>query len=116
MPYTQHFIVHGKPLGTALRKPKQVHEELQAPTSYAFFCPHCAELWARCPVVATVGGRTEIWQVFRMACRACPSYSYQGIAGSMLLNWDEPFNNSFPLEVLRREFQLHLDSLPQELQ
>lgn len=109
--YPQHFIVEGKYLGTAQRKLSIVHHEVQAPYSYAYFCPHCAELWARCPVEVPSGHAP--FQVWSIPCRKHPIDSLR-VPGSLFLEWDKTFNNCLPEGVLRWELDRHLDLYPQE--
>lgn len=107
MPFPQHFIVEGKHLGTAQRGLYRVHEDLRVPSSYAFFCPVCAEVWARCPVELP-GGTCKPFMVLTRACRKHPTTTL-GAAGELYLDWDQDFSNSFPESVWIWEFQRNIE-------
>lgn len=106
MPFLQHFIIEGKHLGTAHRSKVFVHAELQPPQAYAYFCPLCAEIWARCPVEGI--GADPNWRVLTMYCRK-HSHPLWQVSGSILTVWDEGFVAAFPEEVLRWELQRHFE-------
>ena len=103
MPYLQHFFIEGKHLGTTTRGNVFVHGELQAPTSVAYFCPKCAEIWAR----GMVEGSPHC-EVRSVDCRKHPSRVYT-VAGSLTSGWDEELNEAFPAEVLRWELERHFN-------
>jgi hypothetical protein len=107
MPITQHFIIEGKYLGSTERDMVYVHSQKQVPTSYAFFCPKCAALWATCPV-EVVPGQPEHFMVWTRACKR-HFYHAQEVPGSLWMEWDKDFNAAFPPEVLRWELNRHLD-------
>lgn len=107
MPITQHFIIRGKYLGNAQRQMTSRHSPAQVPTSYAFFCPVCAEVWARCPV-EVVEGAPEHFMVWTKACSKHFVHRME-VPGSIYLDWDKDFTESFPEGVLREELLLHLD-------
>jgi len=103
MRFTQQFIVNGKYLGAAPRTFVPVHETLAPPSSYAYFCPVCADLWARCPVTDTITNSMEKFQVWTVPCEKHQHNSHHHIPGSLFLVWDKTFNESFPEDVLRYE-------------
>jgi hypothetical protein len=103
---TQHFIIEGKHLGTAERTPRFVHAEVHNPVGYAFFCPCCGDVWARCPV------EDQPWTVWTKPCRK-HSTSALDIPGSLWLSWDKEFSLALPQEVLRWELERHLDHMEQ---
>jgi hypothetical protein len=109
MPYTQHFIVEGAYLGSAVRGRLSVTGGTSDPQPYAFFCGSCAELWARCPVDKLSPSIQQEWMVWRRPCRRCAGHSGE-IPGSLLLPWEEDFNNCLAEvpDALRWEFQQHL--------
>lgn len=107
MPITQHFILEGRYCGSAPRQMTSRHGPAQVPPSYAFFCPVCAEVWARCPV-EVVAGSPEKFMVWTKACRRHYHHSLE-VPGSIHLDWDKEFTESFPLETVRWEFERHLD-------
>lgn len=96
----QHFFLENQLRGTAIRHKRRVHEELQLPYGYAFFCPQCARLWALCPI--------ELQRTFPLSieCEACPRGIYP--AGSLWQPLDPEFNEALPPELLLRELNLHL--------
>jgi hypothetical protein len=110
---TQHFIVEGKHLGTGPRKPERVHEQMQIPTSYAFFCPVCGDLWARCPVV-NLDGTVQPWMPWRIKCRKHPPVYSIEVPGSLFLTWDKGFNDAMPEVLERWEFDRLLDCFTEE--
>ena len=108
MPYTQHFIVEGAYLGSALREKVNTHGTLTIPASCAFFCARCGDLWARCPVDgASPFEATCDWVVWHRPCRKCRPHSGE-VPGTLTLPWNSEFNAAFPLETLQRELNLHL--------
>ena len=108
--YTQHFIVEGKYLGQAVRGAVFVHADLAPPLSYAFACPVCAEVWARCPVELPDGSHRR-FQFQSKACRKHFGHALE-VPGALTLGWDASFTDAFPEGVLRWELQRHLDLYP----
>lgn len=108
MAFQQHFIIEGKPLGVALRKLQQVHEDRIIPWSQAFVCPTCAEIWARCPVMQGEQMSQFIFQP--MACRKHKQTRSSEPSGSLYLSWDKEFSESFPDEVVKWQFHRYLES------
>lgn len=100
---TQHFIIEGKHLGTVERGRHFVHGEVQLPQAYAFFCPYCAEIWARCPVDGV-----KAFHALTSTCRRHKRSSFS-VPGSLRVALDDDFNNSFPPEVIRWEFHRYLN-------
>ena len=109
---TQHFLIRGKHYGTVERGQIWAHSERAAAFGYAFFCPLCTELWAQCPVEGQasqvhispcdkhqIGERLGAWSHGHVA-------SYQ-VPGSLMLSYDQTWNDVLPLAVLVREFHLH---------
>jgi len=108
-PYQQQFIIDGEWLGSAARASEVINDQTQPPRSIGFVCPHCAEIWARCPV-ALPGGAPHPFQFITHACRKCPTPSShgRGIYGSIVTSWNEEFTEAFPDAVWQREFLHHL--------
>ena len=108
-PVKQHFFIEGKYYGFGMRELAIVHGYKRQPRSYAFFCIHCGEVWARCQVeTADSADKHEKYLVWSIACRKHPSHQYE-VAGALTLPLEEPFNSGFPEEVLRWELARHLD-------
>lgn len=107
MTILQHFFAEGKFLGTAERTLEHFHNEVTVPFGYAFFCPVCADVWARCPVV--VGTVESKYMVQTISCRKHPAHHNMGVSGSLFLAWDKTFNNLLPDEAVQRELLVHLD-------
>lgn len=105
--YLQHFIIEGKHLGTAVRSKELIHSDYRTPRPTAFFCPKCAEIWARCPIEreGTVGAE---WEVISRVCRKHQSHYYH-TPGSIDCSWKPDFVAAFPDEVIRWEFQRELE-------
>lgn len=108
MTYQRHFIIEGKHLGIAPCSMEFVHEELQRPRSYAYFCPVCGELWAKCPVEVVATGEVLQWMTITTNCRKHPQGCWRA-PGSLSLNYEEAYSTSFPDEVVRWEFQRQMD-------
>lgn len=78
-------------------------------TGHLFFCSRCGEVYAKIPLLAGeyIG--------HRMRCLACGPeclyWSWPG--GSVWLDWDQEFLTSLPPEVIKREFELHLNAASQ---
>jgi len=113
-PYVQQFIVDGEWLGEAPRASEAVNDQRQPPRSLGMVCPHCAEIWARCPV-SLPGGAPNPFQFWTKACRKCPTPSThgRGIYGSLLLEWEQDFLASWPDAMWLRELALHLSLYPE---
>lgn len=108
----QHFLIRGKHLGTVERERIWVHSEKAEAYGYAFFCPLCAETWALCPVEGQPtlphispcdkhrqGDKLGDWNHGSIA-------PYQ-VPGSLMLSYEQTWNDALPLAVLVREFHLH---------
>jgi hypothetical protein len=104
MIFTQQFIVRNKHLGSALRNFVRCHETWAAPSSYAYFCPVCAELWARCPVVDNQSGKLIPFQVLSVECEQHHRPTSLTIPGTLHLTWDKDFTKAFPDTVFVYEF------------
>lgn len=72
------------------------------PSSFAFFCPYCGQVWAR----AHCEGR--VYRVWAVECSRHPAPSWTQVAGSLWLEWDKEFTACFPPAVMEREVQIHL--------
>lgn len=110
--HTQYFIVEGKYLGQAPRKLVFIHAQLQEPNSYAFFCPICGEVWARCPIQRgsgeyRVAEPTTHWQIFHVACKKHYMHAYS-VPGGLTIDWDKEFSDALPEAALRWELVRHL--------
>lgn len=104
MTFPRHFIIHGQHYGTGQDHWRRVHEELQDPSPYALFCPHCVEIWAKMPVE----GSKRNWMVYTVHCENHPGKSPYTIHGSVLLNWETELLKILPPEMVRREFEVHM--------
>ena len=103
MTYLQHFFIEGKHLGTADRSLITVRGQLQPPESIAFWCPHCAEVWARAMIE-----EGNFCDIRFIPCKKHPHRIYQ-VSGSLHTAMEPEFNECFPEEVLKWEFERHLD-------
>jgi hypothetical protein len=111
MPYQQHFFVEGRHLGTVERLPIAVHAEFCPPRSTAYFCPKCAEIWARCPVeghTAGLGKWSVEWAVLSLYCRKHSDIHWH-VPGSLMNSLDGVFNSVLPEAVLRWELARHFE-------
>jgi len=72
--------------------------------SYAWFCPYCADIWARA-IVTTA-------PVFQSNAHPCEKHLLPDgwlfqLPGSIFLSWDKDFTAALPRELWEREFNLH---------
>lgn len=104
----QHFIIEGRYLGSVERRFDLTRGA--SPFSYAFFCQHCGEVFAKCPI----DGRP--WQYWSRTCRKCPGGGTLGNPGSLWLSWDSEFTSALPEPALKWEFQRLLDQFDKEQQ
>jgi len=108
--YEQSIYIEDRFLGMFTRPPVIVHAERQHPYSYAYFCPDCGNLWAKCPV-SDANGNVMKWQIQGGHCRLHPGPSQFTVAGSLLLAWEPEYSAlllSCP-DVVRWEFQRHME-------
>jgi len=105
MRFTRHYLVNGKLLGSVQCDKVVVHDQMAEPTSYAYFCPVCANIWARAPVVNNATGETIRFQVWSICCEHHQDrvVGKSEIPGQLFLRWDKPYNDLFPREVLQYE-------------
>ena len=106
MPAIQHFIVHNKHLGTAERESVFIHARPQLPFSYAFVCPECGDLWARCPVL--LGDKMQKFFLWNCNCKKC-SQSVLHPRGSLLLALEPEFNAAVLEAAAHWEFERAMD-------
>lgn len=110
---TREFFVGQDYLGGAPAPDEWVHNEIHQAVGQAFFCPICADCWAR----AVISGRPT--QVRHRPCeRHQPGFKLNGnslghvsfgeIPGSLYLMENREWNTSLPDAVVRREFRLTL--------
>lgn len=110
--YDVHFHVTNRTgdnyLGSCVRGMVRVHAEYQPPYSHAWFCPDCGEVWGRAVVVS--GRYQGKFTIEGGQCDRHPGPSPYHVPGTMLLAWDNEFNNlllSCP-DAVKREFDLHI--------
>lgn len=112
MKYLRHFIVEGKHLGATPCSAEFVHELLLPPEPVAYFCPHCAEIWARAMVTTTDNVFCEAitmpWRVYTVPCRKHPGSMFQ-VPGSLDLPWVKGWLESFPDSAVAWEFQRQME-------
>lgn len=102
--YRQDFYVNGRHLGSAMRYGKHVHEDLNTnPAGIAYFCPVCASVWAICPVTDTMTNEASDFMPYRIPC-AQHDRRWGEIPGSLYLSWDKEYDELFPDELIRYEF------------
>jgi hypothetical protein len=89
-------------MGTGVSPSVLVHNEVQEPCSFAWFCPVCGRIWAK----AVVEGQR--FMVVTQPCDLEPVDNYYIVPGSLWLTLRPEYTKSLPREVLLREFQLHL--------
>lgn len=74
------------------------HGQPQAPQGKAFFCPHCAEIWA----VAMVANQDT--HVETIPCDRHPPTMSRPTPGCLYLPWSDSFNKTLPLALLARDY------------
>lgn len=106
--FDQAFYVQDLFRGSVTRGLVRVHAEYQKPYSYAWFCPDCGEVWAKAPVTDNHG--TSKYTIEGGQCWMHPGPSPYHVPGTMLVAWDDTFNElllSCP-DLVKREFDLHM--------
>ncbi len=106
MSYLRHFVVEGKFFGTVACEKELCHSEYHPPRSIAYFCPKCAEVWARCPVEGTPNDND--WEVTSRVCRKHKE-SHWHTPGILDLPWKPGYFEGFPDPAVRWEFQRELE-------
>ena len=97
-------------LGGFPRTNVRVHAEYQPPYSHAWFCPDCGEVWAKAETCVTGTDTPNKFTIEGGQCEFHPGPSPYHVPGTMLLAWDEDFNQlllSCP-DAVKREFDLHM--------
>ena len=116
--YEQHFYAEGAFLGSVVRPSVIVHGELQSPYSYAYFCPDCGEVWARCRAREIGKFHSAKWQVQGGYCRKHPERSNPfSVAGSLMLAWEPEYCElllSCP-DVVKWEFDRHMEFIERKI-
>ena len=108
--YEQSIYIEDRFLGSFCRPANIIHAERQPPNSYAYFCPTCGEVWARCPTTDN-NGESRPWQIQGGHCRLHPGPSQFTVAGSLLLAWETEYSAlllSCP-DIVRWEFERHME-------
>lgn len=72
-------------------------------TSYAFFCPHCGETWARVANDASA----HFWQAINAPCPKHGTDYREG--GTFILPWHRGCPEWLPPEVIQYELQTRLN-------
>lgn len=88
------------------------------PRSFGFVCPVCYKTWG----LLLTEGQLPVFQT--SPCEKHLSYARERVAGSLLYsysimeagNFDEPLLETLPLDLLEREFYLHLLHYESELE
>lgn len=108
--FQQHFIVHGEYLGFGLRSLDKRGPFPTVPSSLAYFCPYCGEVWARFPVERVAGsGHYERFQSDVAVCSRCSEPHSSRAPGSIWRSFDPEFTSSFPHAALLRELRVLLN-------
>ena len=75
--------------------------------SYAMFCRHCGEVWARIVMHESLRGEQQAFDPVIVACPKHPDY--WNVPGSLLANHLEYLIDDLPPEAIKREFEIHLN-------
>lgn len=88
------------------------HPEMRWPRSgWALYCHWCGEIWDRVAMLDSRGVQLPLTCI-SVACRKHPDS--WNVPGSLLAGELEHLLNYLPLELLRREFEVHLQYLAGE--
>ena len=80
-------------------------------TGFAYFCPHCGDIWARIVLVDSLGRQRH----FQTEQVACEKHSDQwNTPGSLIIRGLEGLVDILPLPILSREFMLYVKELENE--
>lgn len=96
------FEIEGTPVGEGVARRVFFHNELSWRRSYAFLCPFCGRVWARASLPS------YSFLAWYVSCRDCPPYLSDEIPGSLWLEGEQEFIDSWPEAVWRRELSLLL--------
>ena len=96
----QSFFLRDQLIVSQEVKPFFLHGQPSLPFGKAFFCPHCAEIWAS----AIVENRDTY--VEHIPCDSHPATPSSPPPGSLWLSWDRNWNAALPQQLLEREFLL----------
>lgn len=108
--FYQLFIVEGRYLGHGVRTLDRRNPIVEVPRSSAYFCPHCAEVWARFPVERVRDScNYERFESHVKCCRNCTEPHSSRPSGELWLSYDKSFNDAMPLQALHRELLLLLN-------
>lgn len=80
--------------------------------SYAFFCPHCGDIWGRI-VAADPRGVVQSFEVVIVACE--DHHDFWEVPGSLLVRHIEKLLDDLPPKVVKREFEVHLKHLERKI-
>lgn len=83
------------------------HAQPHRPFNIAFFCPFCGDIWAR----RIVPDGDPQWTLWTRPCAKHPNSISRGISGSVWQDYDTEYLNHMPLELLRREFLLYMETV-----
>lgn len=73
-----------------------------------YFCSVCGEVYGRVILMDNAGNPMP-YIAWAGICSTCPPPSFlHSLPGSIWRGWDEDYTKSLPLELLQREFNLHL--------
>ena len=103
----QLWIINDDHLGPYPIGLERSHAELHRPMNVAFFCPLCGDIWAR----RVVEGGDPQWVLWNRLCKRHPSSISRGCSGSVWQNYDTEYLTNMPLDLLRREFLLHMETI-----
>lgn len=102
---TQTWWVDGRILGSAPAGLERTHNQLHPPVSYAWFCPHCGEIWAR--RIISPSRRWFAWTGCCVKCEAVNNNSLR-MPGSIWLPSDPEYLANLPHFMYRYEAETAL--------
>lgn len=114
--FEQHFYIADRFMGSVVRPHVVVHGERQPAYSYAYFCTHCGNVWARCPVTDSNGFQNK-WQVQGGCCPENENESPFVVPGSLLISWEPDYNSallSCP-DIVRWEMERHMEFIERRI-
>lgn len=110
--YARHFFIEDSYMGKGLvestfTRGSAFHPPVEIiPPSLVYFCPVCGNVWASLSVWLPDGSRSR-YHAITSACHRHSTSSWQ-CPGSLRTGTDEKLEASFPSDVIRWEFDVHI--------
>ena len=112
--YTQTFMLRNSVIATGGIGKIMWKEQAAPPTSKAFFCPVCGDVWGRVVVSDPETGRVEHFSSITRECAAHSQASHIFLGGTFSLPWEREYQEALPLEVWQHDYRLHINLYDQQ--